>query len=659
MVVATILGGMGNQLRAYATAYTVASYLEQPLILDVSDYFGGYFRPYVLDLLSIPDHLKIYYPQKIPKYCGPFGAPAQFLEGFDGIINTNTINNREELLAAVEGKQNIWLMGYGKISFCTGEETEELKKLFQPVRKSRFLQEFIDRAECGESVAVHIRRTDFIDMNWAGDETLEYYQAAINYLRQEVHEPKFYFFSDDIEWVKKALGYSADYHYIDCFGGREADLEELFCMAACRHHVLTDRSTFGAWAAFLSWRKKGVNIANGVLDLDGIPGIFVMDRRMVERYCGDYDADYRTQEKVILWDELEGMLETNDNAGVIDYIDKLSLDAYGILPEMRERLMELKGIAHIQNSDVETALSVFDSLQQIQRDDFDFSFNYSIALDMAGRRMEGLLYLDNALRINADAVSGELVEIEDEREILRLIKEQKKRHYILLTPPYGYSRNVKGYHESIAIMLRNMGNTVTIVEIGDTLTMDDTEWSQNNEIAILYWMLNTAERQDRVYNWDIDQYQAYPVEMSDGKKITVSDFLSCLAEEKGEDVILLTHSIEGIRNASEDYPLIFFDVISEWDARKNALREYAEAQWDEIYRYADKVITEKELPHQWSDKKVSPFELGKETNRIGAEEIIFREDRIITLEHYMRNEESLCGMLSVLKAVEELGNHRG
>lgn len=655
MVVTTILGGMGNQLRAYATAYTVAAYLEQPLILDVSDYFGGYFRPYVLDLLSIPDHLKIYYPQKKPVYGCPYGAPVHFLKNFDGIINTDVISNREELLAAVEGKQNIWLMGYGKLSFCTREEKEELKKLFRPARKSRFLQEFIDRAGRGESVAVHIRRTDFIDNKWAGDETLKYYQAAINYLRQEVHDPKFYFFSDDIEWVKKALGYSADYHYIDCFGGREADLEELFCMAACRHHVLTDRSTFGAWAAFLSWRKEGVNIANGDLDMDGIPGIFIMDRYMVERYCGNYEADYGMREKAAPWDELEGMLETNDNAEVIGYIDKLSLDAYGILSDMRERLMEIKGIAHIQNNDVETALSVFDCLQQIQRDSFDFSFNYAIALNMAGHRMESLLYLGNALRINTAAVPDELSEVEDgrEREILRLIKEQRKRHYILLNPPCAYSKNVKGYYESIAIMLRNMGNTVTIVEIRDTLTMD-VEWSKNNETAILYWMLNTAERQDRVYNWDIDQYQAYPVEMSGGKKIAVSDFLSCLAEEKEEDVILLTHSIEGIRNASAAYPLIFLDVISEWDVQKSVLREYDELAWSEIFRYASKVITEKELPLQWVDKKVSPFELGKETNRVGAEEIIFKEDRITILEHYMRNEESLCGMLSVLKAVEEL-----
>lgn len=655
MVVTTILGGMGNQLRAYATAYTVATYMGQQMILDVSDYFGGYFRPYVLDLLAIPDHIKIYYPHKGPIYSCPYGAPAHFLKNFDGIINTDEINSREELLAAVEGKRNIWLMGYGKLSFCTQEEKEELKKLFQPVGKSRFLQEFIDRTEQGESVAIHIRRTDFIDNKWVGDETLKYYQAAINYLIQETQEPEFYFFSDDIEWVKSALGYSANYHYISCFGGREADLEELFCMAACRHHVLTDRSTFGAWAAFLSLRKGGINIANGDLDMDGIPGIFIMDKYAVGHYCENYEADYGMRPKAIVWDELEGMLAANDNIGVIDYIDQLSLDAYGILPDMRERLMELKGIAHLQNNDVETALSVFDCLQQTQRDTFDFSFNYSVALDMAGRHMESLFYLGNALRINTDAFSDELreAETEREREILRLIKEQRKRHYIILNPPCAFPKNMKGYYESIAIMLRNMGNVVTIVEIGVALEMD-IEWNKNNEMAALYWMLNTVEKQDRTYNWDIDKYQAYPVKMLGGKRITVSDFLPCLAKDK-EEVILLTHSIEGIRNMSAAYPLIFLDVISEWDVRKSVLREYDEREWSEIYSYASKVITERELPTRWADKKVSPFAICKETGKVGADDIVSLEDRIIILEHYMRNEESLCGMLSVLKAVEELG----
>lgn len=655
MVVATILGGMGNQLRAYATAYTVAAYLGQPLIMDVSDYFGGYFRPYVLDLLSIPNSLKIYYPQKEPIYNCPYGAPVHFLTNFDSIINTDMLKDREELLAAVGGKQNVWLMGYGKLSYCTSKEKEELKKLFQPANKSGFLQKFTDNAEQRESVAVHIRRTDFIDKNWAGDETLKYYQAAINYLRQEIQDPEFFFFSDDMEWVKNALGYSADCHYIDCFGGREADLDELFCMAACKHHVLTDKSTFSAWGAFLS-PHKGINIANGNLDMDGLPEVFVMDRDMVEHYCGNYEADYGMREEAIAWDELERMLEVNDNAGVIDYIDKLSLNAYGVPEDIRERLMELKAIAHIQNNNVEAALSVLDSLQQKQRDTYDFSFNYSIALGMAGYGMESLLYWGNALRINEPAVPDELKETKTgwEGELLRLIKEQRKRHYIFLDPPCVRSKNVKGYYESIAIMLRNMGNTVSMVEIQDTLTID-VEWSKNMETAILSWMLNTAEKQDRVYNWDIDKYQAYSVNMLEEKRITVPDFLVYLAEETGEQVILLTHSIEGIRNASGAYPLIFLDSISEWDVWKSALREYGEAEWNEIYGYASKVITERQLPLQWADKKVRPFGIDREINKTGAEEIIFREDRITILEHYMRNEESLSGMLSVLKAVEEVG----
>ncbi len=650
MVVTTIIGGMGNQLRAYASAYTVTRYLNQQLALDVSDYFGGYFRPYVLDRLNIPDHLKLFYPHKKPIYNCPYAVPGNFLKGFDCILNIDRIKDRRALLEAVEGKENIWLMGYGRLSFCTQEERRELKGLFQPLTKSKCVQNFTQRAMKEDSIAVHIRRTDFIDNGWADDETLRYYQAAISYLNRQLDRTEYYFFSDDMEWVKKALGHRENYHYINCLGGMGSDMDELFLMAACRHHILTDQSTFGAWAAFLS-QTEGVNIVNGG-GLD-IPGSFVMDRERVDEWQQEYKAEYGTRTEIIVpWSELEGKLEENDNEAVIDYIDRLALDSYGISPEVKERLTELKGIAHIQDNDALAALSAFDCLQQSQRDCFDFSFNYSVALKMAGHQMESLIYLGNAIRIRESGIPGKILEALSRREkgILGLVSEQKKRHYVLLNLPYAYSKNVKGYYESIAIMLRNIGNTVTIVELGKTCSFAG-EWNQDSKNAILNYTLSTAEKQDRVYDWGINKYQACLVEVDGRKMLMPADLLPHLAKED-EDVVLLTHSVEGVRNAANSsYPLIFLDAISEWDAQKEMISSYGESEWNEIYSCADKVITKRELPFEWSYKKVMPLEC---KTSIGADEICLREERIIELSHYMRNEEMLCGVLSALKAVEEM-----
>ena len=93
------------------------------------------------------------------------------------------------------------------------------------------------------------------------------------------------------------------------------------------------------------------------------------------------------------------------------------------------------------------------------------------------------------------------------------------------------------------------------------------------------------------------------------------------------------------------------DAISEWDAQKETLNSYGESEWSEIYSCAAKVITKRELPSEWSHRKVMPLVC---ESSIGADEICFREERITELSHYMRNEEMLYGVLSVLKAVEEM-----
>lgn len=650
MVVTTIIGGMGNQLRAYASAYTVARYVNQPLALDVSDYFGGYFRPYVLDRLNIPDHLKLYYPHKKPLYHCPYGTPGNFLKAFDCILNIDRIKDRRELLAAVEGKENIWLMGYGKLSFCTQEEQQQLKSLFQPMVRNKCLLSFAQKAEKEESIAVHVRRTDFIDNEWISEETLKYYQAAVSYMSRQFDQSEFYFFSDDMEWTKRMFGCRENYHYVHCLGGMESDMEELFLMAACKHHILTDRSTFGAWAVFLSTHTDGLNIVNGK-ELD-IPGSLAMDSRMIEEWLLAYEGEQEAQREIIVpWRELEQKLEANDNGAVLDYIDGLCLDSYGILTEAKEKLTELKGIAYIQNNDVVAALSVFDYLQQSQREFFDFSFNYSVALKMAGHHTESLIYLGNALRINKSGVPHEFLDDlsrQDER-VLGLVSGQKKRHYILLNLPWVFTKNVRGYYESIVAMLRNMGNIVTIAEIQEDCTVTG-EWNQNCKDRVLSRMLSTVEKQDRVYDWGIDKYQVHSVNVNGRCILTPADLLSCLMREEDE-VILLTHSLEGVRSAASSYPLIFLDAISEWDAQKETLNSYGESEWSEIYSCAAKVITKRELPSEWSHRKVMPLVC---ESSIGADEICFREERITELSHYMRNEEMLYGVLSVLKAVEEM-----
>lgn len=639
MVVVTPSGGAGNQLRLYACAYTIAEYLDQPLVLDVSGHFGGVARPYVLDLLAIPNHLKIYYTSL-------HDIPFDFRKEFECRINIEEFKNRSELLQTVEGKKNVWITGQSAVVFFLEKERETLRNFLQPEIKSRCLTFFISKLE-STSVAVHIRRTDFLALQWTNDETLKYYKAAITFLNQKIEGLKFNIFSDDMEWAKRNLGYNKNYYYVHFLGGMKTDIEELFCMSLCKHHILTKYSSFGEWSVLLSPYKDGINITNE--KTSDIPGLFVMNEQMIENYCSNYKANYAMEIKEIPWDILEQKLKMNDNNTVIDYIAKLSCNTCGISVKMKKRLMELNGIAHAQNGDANTAVSVLDCLQQTERDSFDFSFNYSIILEKEGYHLESLIYMGNAWRINKDIIPNHFLQISGalEHEVLKLVSGQKHRHYIFLDPPNPYASNIHGYYESIGIMLRNVGNTVTILETVDNFSISLSEMGKEEKYSIAKTMLSFVKGLDRVYDFGIKRYTFCELEVSGIPAFTIDDFLPYIVDEE-DDVVFITHSIEGARTSFNNHPLVFLDTISGWDNERSDLNEYNYEECQEIFQCADKIITKRIFPTKWNDKVVKPFGCMQETS---PDEIYFIREKITGLCHYMRNDECLNGMLSILKAV--------
>ena len=231
MVVVEILGGLGNQLDAYACGYSIAKQLGQELVLDVSDYtHKGYFRPYCLDKLKIGTHKKLIYPPVSPGFMDASCIPQELRDNGLRILKHEDFKTREALLDAAKGAENIYLMGYGGRHYCTQEDDVEVKKQFQLKEPSIAVEQFKERIRQEFSVAVHIRRTDYVALGCQA--AVEYYQAAIVYLKIFYPDAHFYFFSDDIQYAKDQFGPCANYHYVHLLGGMDADLEEFFCISA-------------------------------------------------------------------------------------------------------------------------------------------------------------------------------------------------------------------------------------------------------------------------------------------------------------------------------------------------------------------------------------------------------------------------------------------
>lgn len=107
------------------------------------------------------------------------------------------------------------------------------------------------------SVSMHIRRSDYLKGKnselFGGIATVAYYRNAINWVREhgtpEGVTPRFYVFSDDIEWCKQSLDLS-DAVFVNVNSGTRA-WQDMALMSRCKINIIAN-STFSWWAAWLN-----------------------------------------------------------------------------------------------------------------------------------------------------------------------------------------------------------------------------------------------------------------------------------------------------------------------------------------------------------------------------------------------------------------------
>ncbi len=132
-----------------------------------------------------------------------------------------------------------------------------LLKEFTPKKKIKIPRLLINALEEPESVSIHIRRGDYVKLNWALNPI--YYERAISYIKQLYKNPIFLVFSDDLDWVKKNLYIDGRFIYVNDNNTLE-DYEELLIMSRCKANIIAN-STFSWWAAWLNQNKDKVVIA--------------------------------------------------------------------------------------------------------------------------------------------------------------------------------------------------------------------------------------------------------------------------------------------------------------------------------------------------------------------------------------------------------------
>ena len=225
MNVVKIMGGLGNQLFQYAIGQKLKQY--DSIGYDISYYSSEINKngdvphrdlllPWLVDGLVFSDQEDRervnqweYDPSKVyqNKYFWGDWQKAKFFEGVDlgihldeGLMSTNDIINE------------------GFVMFD-------------------FIQSL-------ESVAIHVRRTDYEGLGWLLP--MNYYKRAIERIQQKVNNAIFFVFSDDIPWCQENIQVP-DGYYLHYAG----PLTDFYLMSQCKHQIIAN-SFFSFWAAYLN-----------------------------------------------------------------------------------------------------------------------------------------------------------------------------------------------------------------------------------------------------------------------------------------------------------------------------------------------------------------------------------------------------------------------
>lgn len=264
MIIAKLMGGLGNQLFQYAFSKNIALKNNGSLKFDLSYFEGNPFRSYELDHFRITkaiatrreiDHLKEkhfskpnIYKRKLLKTRsyfvheqGPLFNPDYFKLQKDVYIDGYWQSEKYFINSAVPIRNDL--------EFKSPPSTANQQMLRQITL-------------AGNAVSIHIRRGDYIENQHAGIHgvcPLSYYTNAITMLVNKKPDAVFYVFSDDMDWAKQNLNLTHPTIFVDVNNIHTA-FEDLRLMSACSHHIIAN-SSFSWWGAWLNPNPEKIVIA--------------------------------------------------------------------------------------------------------------------------------------------------------------------------------------------------------------------------------------------------------------------------------------------------------------------------------------------------------------------------------------------------------------
>lgn len=254
MIIVKLMEGMGNQMFQYALYQSLlAQGKEVKLDRSRFTHIDGK-RECFLDYGCFDLKYELCTKKEARKYVLGTGMTARVLMRLFGDKSTHYYEkNAYEYDPNVMHIREGYLDGFWQSWKYFQNIESEIRKIYKFKNKlSARDKQLEDRIQSTNSIAVHVRRGDYIKLQdiYGNICTIEYYHRAIEVLKQTIERPIFYFFSNDMEWTRRKFGNKNNYIYVEG-NSEDKGFIDMRLMSECRHQIIAN-SSFSWWAAYLN-----------------------------------------------------------------------------------------------------------------------------------------------------------------------------------------------------------------------------------------------------------------------------------------------------------------------------------------------------------------------------------------------------------------------
>jgi hypothetical protein len=260
MIIVRLMGGLGNQMFQYALGSALSLKnnsvlkLDLAFLLDRTAKKNFMFRDFDLPIFNI--RANIASPEEVKTYYNFYNRARKKLlpNELGNPYIKEKVNYFDPAILTAGG--NCYLHGHwGSEKYFKEYEAKIRQDFTFKAPLTPLGRQLADEIQNTTAVCLNVRRGDYVTNPEVGKilslTGIDYFRKAIDLMRSKVHNPHFFVFSDDQQWVNENIRIDLPMTIVDDRYNGEKYGEKLHLMSLCKHFIIPN-SSFAWWGAWLS-----------------------------------------------------------------------------------------------------------------------------------------------------------------------------------------------------------------------------------------------------------------------------------------------------------------------------------------------------------------------------------------------------------------------